>query len=196
MIPVGSYFLESEIAFDADGRLIDAGYHDATKNAFEPRDLRGVFGTFATGVTVISAETTSGEITGATANSFTSVSLDPPLVLVCFARGSRTMAAMRSAGCFAIHILAKGQESVVWHFAGRPMEGGENVLSGRTERGVPCLEYVLCVIDCNLSQVVPGGDHRIVLGEVMAFRFLKPQVRPLFFIVASSVIFSATAIRV
>ena len=181
MIPVGSYFLESEIAFDADGRLIDAGYHDATTKAFEPRDLRGVFGTFATGVTVISAETTSGEITGATANSFTSVSLDPPLVLVCFARGSRTMAAMRSAGRFAIQILAKGQQAVAWHFAGRPMVGGEDVLSGRTERGVPCLEDALCVIDCNLSQVMPGGDHRIVLGEVMGFQVPDTAAEPLVF---------------
>lgn len=178
---MGSYFLESEIAFDADGRLIDAGYHDADTKAFEPRDLRGVFGTFATGVTVVSAKSVSGEVSGATANSFTSVSLDPPLVLVCFARDSRTMSAMRNSGRFAIQILAKGQEGVAWHFAGRPMADGAPVLAGETERGVPCLEDALCVIDCDLSQVLPGGDHRIVLGEVKGFQMSQKHVEPLVF---------------
>ncbi|MEM7428076.1 MAG: flavin reductase family protein [Pseudomonadota bacterium] len=178
---MGSYFLESEIAFDADGRLIDAGYHDGAAKAFEPRDLRGLFGTFATGVTVISAQSVSGEVTGATANSFTSVSLDPPLVLVCFDRKSRTMAAMRSSGRFAIQILNKEQEQVAWHFAGRPMEEDAPVLAGRTERGVPCLEDALCVIDCDLSQVLPGGDHRIVLGEVKGFEVAQGAGEPLVF---------------
>ena len=178
---MGDYFLESEIAFDADGRLIDAGYHDAAAKAFEPRDLRGIFGTFATGVTVISAESVSGEVTGATANSFTSVSLDPPLVLVCFDRASRTLGAMRSSGRFAIQILSQDQEQVAWHFAGRQMEEDAPVLSGKTERGVPCLEDALCVIDCDLSQVLPGGDHRIVLGEVKGFEMAQNAGEPLIF---------------
>ena len=176
---MGNYFLESELEFGGD--FDGAGESLAGKPGFDLRALRDTYGNFATGVTVITAQDASGEVSGATVNSFTSVSLDPPLLLVCFIRASRTLKTLHRARRFAVQILAQGQDDIAWHFAGRPKETDPPEISAVTPRGVPCLNDALCVIDCDVSQVLPGGDHRIVLGEVKGFGMSESHTEPLVF---------------
>lgn len=92
-----------------------------TAEVFDPRALRDAFGAFATGVTVVTASDAAGKPIGFTANSFTSVSLDPPLLLVCLAKSSRNYESMTSAGRFAINVLSETQKDVSNTFA-RPVE--------------------------------------------------------------------------
>jgi flavin reductase (DIM6/NTAB) family NADH-FMN oxidoreductase RutF len=176
---MGNYFLESELEFGAEPSEPSAlgGY----AQGFDMRALRDVYGNFATGVTVITAQDATGEVSGPTVNSFTSVSLDPPMLLVCFIRASRTLKTLHRARRFAVQILAKGQDDIAWHFAGKKMASGAPEISGATKRGVPCLSDALCIIDCDVSQVLPGGDHRIVLGEVKGFEMSPTHTEPLVF---------------
>ena len=134
------------------------------------RAMRDVMSRFATGVTVL---TVGGEqVHGMTANAFTSVSLDPPLVLCCVANKAWMNAAIVSAGSFGVSVLGADQENVARHFADRrrPMgeaqfEGGDWVPGPRT--GSPVLPTALAWLECDLVQVRDGGDHSIFLGQVL-----------------------------
>jgi flavin reductase (DIM6/NTAB) family NADH-FMN oxidoreductase RutF len=132
--------------------------------------MREVMSRFATGVTVL---TVGGEqVHGMTANAFTSVSLDPPLVLCCVANTAWMNAAIVSARSFGVSVLGADQEQVARHFADRrrPMgpaqfEGGEWVPGPET--GAPVLPTALAWLECDLVQVRDGGDHSIFLGQVL-----------------------------
>jgi len=130
------------------------------------RRLRDALGQFATGVTVITAKSAIGPL-GMTANSFSSVSMDPPLVLWSPARKSHRFAAFSEAPHFAIHVLARTQRDMALHFAtqGHDFEGFEHRIS---EIGIPVLSGCLAVFECALEAVHDGGDHAIVVGRVQA----------------------------
>lgn len=144
-----------------------------------PRELRTVLGTFATGVTVVAADTPQGPA-GVAVNSFTSVSLEPPLVLFCISRASRTWPAIEAAGSFAVSILGAGQERVARRFCapGADRFTGQRLTTAWT--GAPVIADAAAYVDCVLTRVVDGGDHHVVLGQVMAAGVLH-DVRPLVF---------------
>jgi 3-hydroxy-9,10-secoandrosta-1,3,5(10)-triene-9,17-dione monooxygenase reductase component len=141
--------------------------------------FRDVMGRFVTGVAVITAEADEGHV-GLTANSLTSVSLDPPRVLFCVGHRSRTGEQIRAAGAFAVNILAHEQQPVCRRFAG-PCEHrfrGDATITRAT--GAPVLDEALAYVDCRIVDVFDGGDHAIVLGEVAEAGVLR-DAEPLTF---------------
>lgn len=135
----------------------------------DPRALRTAFGTFMTGVTVVTAMGDDDQPLGFTANSFTSVSLDPPLVLVCLANRSANYEAFTKAEGFAVNVLAETQKDVSNTFA-RPSENRFASVNWRKgPQGAPVLDGVSAWFDCAMHKVVPAGDHAILIGEVKAF---------------------------
>ncbi len=144
---------------------------------FDPARLRHAFGQFATGVTVITTMTESGPV-GITANSFTSVSLDPPLVLWSPARASSRFAAFAAARNFSIHVLAEHQADLSARFT-RGGAGFDGLAFGRSTEGSPLLPGALARFDCTLHSTHDGGDHLIILGRVL--RLDTAPGRPLVF---------------
>ena len=133
------------------------------------RALREAFGTFLTGVTVTTALRPDGTPVGFTANSFTSVSLDPPLLLVCIADTSRNRDAFTQARGFAVNILSETQKDVSNTFA-RPAEDRFAAVAWRPgPHGAPILDGVSAWFDCSMHKTVEAGDHAILIGEVEAF---------------------------
>lgn len=132
------------------------------------RLFRDALGAFATGVTVVTARGPLGPL-GMTANSFTSLSIDPPLVLWAPARASKRFDALAGANRFSIHVLEAGQRDLALHFA---RQGHDFKLSGleETADGVPLIPGCLAVFDCAREAVHAGGDHAIVVGRVLAAR--------------------------
>lgn len=128
-------------------------------------ELRRAFGHFATGVTVVTTQSEIGPL-GFTANSFSSVSLEPPLVQWSIALSSRRHKAFTTSQRFAIHILAADQVEQALHFATRG-DGFDAFDWHLDAAGVPQLAGCLVRIDCRLHAVHPAGDHSLILGEVL-----------------------------
>ena len=133
------------------------------------RELRDAFGAFATGVTVVTTVDAQGVYQGVTANSFSSLSLDPPLVLWSQALGARSFPAFRDASHFVVNILASDQLEVSRRFAssGADKFVGLTIRHGRT--GLPALPGCCAWIECRKVAMHPGGDHMIHVGEVLSF---------------------------
>jgi flavin reductase (DIM6/NTAB) family NADH-FMN oxidoreductase RutF len=133
-----------------------------------PRALRAAMGAFPTGVTVVTTVGPGGEPVGTTANAVTSLSLEPPLLLVCFGRQSRTLAAIREHGGFAVNVLGTRHRDVSAAFA---RSGAADAWAGLEHRagpsGSPCLADALAHVDCALEHRMPGGDHEILVGRVL-----------------------------
>lgn len=150
---------------------------------FTSKDFRSTVGSFATGVTVV---TTSGEEHGygMTANAFSSVSLDPPLVLVCVISPSEGCDHIKRNGCFAVNILAEEQEPISRYFASRERPRGRDAFSEVSHRigasGSPILDGVIGYLDCRLHAEHDAGDHQIFIGEVLELGF-EADSRPLLF---------------
>jgi len=135
--------------------------------AVDQRAYRDTIGMFATGVTVITA--CDGDTTrGMTANSLTSVSLDPLLLLVCVDRRATMAGVIERAERFAVNILRADQEAVSRHFAGRPTLDPQPALDEFA--GAPALVDCMATLVCAAERVLDGGDHLIVLGRVEALR--------------------------
>lgn len=131
------------------------------------RAYRNALGCFATGVTVITTQTDQGPL-AFTANSFSSVSLDPPLLMWCPARGSQRHDAFVAAERFSIHVLAEDQLDLAIHFA----RNGSDFAAlpwHRGADGTPHLDNVLARFDCTAQATHPAGDHTIILGKVTQF---------------------------
>lgn len=135
---------------------------------FSPRELRDAFGRFATGVTVITAVKPDGQPVGITANSFTSVSLDPPLVLWCIARSSPSVSAFSENAAFAVTILGVSERETALHFAGRASSKFPSGATIAPDRAPAVPGANLCRIDCVVERLSEAGDHFIVLGRVQA----------------------------
>lgn len=133
------------------------------------RLLRQAFGSFLTGVTVVTTRNTDGEPVGFTANSFTSVSLDPPLLLVCPARSLSSFSAFAQCAHFAVNVLAEGQEEVSNTFAGFKGDRFARVAWRADSDGSALLEGAAAQFSCRTSQIIPAGDHIVLIGEVKCF---------------------------
>lgn len=146
--------------------------------AFDSRTLRDALGSFVTGVTVITTRDADGAPHGLTVNSFSSVSLDPPLVLWSQASAAPSHAAFRAASHFAVNILAEDQLEVSTRFARR---GDKFGASGWREglAGLPLLEGCVAWLECRLLETHAGGDHRVFIGHVE--RLERTERRPLVF---------------
>jgi flavin reductase (DIM6/NTAB) family NADH-FMN oxidoreductase RutF len=130
-------------------------------------EFRDVMGHFATGVTVVTSVGADGAPVGTTANAVTSLSLHPPLILVCFDLGSQTLRAIRGHGAFVVNVLAAGQEHLSAGFARRGLAAvWDGVRHWHGPTGSPRLDGVLAVLECSVEHRLPGGDHEIVIGRV------------------------------
>lgn len=135
----------------------------------DARSFRQVMGRFPTGVTVVTARDGDGTCVGLTVNAFTSVSLDPPLVLICIGHASDTHDRLLSAGSFAVNVLSSSQAEVARRFASDPAAGRFDQVGWRAgPRGAPILEGVSAWLACVVEAVHPAGDHSIVVGRVDA----------------------------
>lgn len=137
--------------------------------AFDTSVFRTVLGQFATGVAIITTTDPTGEPVGLTVNSFTSLSLTPPLVLFCLARTAGSHPLFLAAPAFAVNILAADQQTLSNRFAGR--EGDrwqETRWQAGTATGAPLLAGCLASLECRRHSVLEGGDHSILVGEVAA----------------------------
>lgn len=131
--------------------------------------LRAVMAHFPTGVTVVAARDEDGTPYGLTVNAFTSVSLEPPLVLVCIGHTSTSHDRLVSAPTFTVNLLAGGQDSVARRFSSEPSEGRFDGLAWHpSPTGGPILDDAVAWLDCALVEVLQGGDHSILLGRVEA----------------------------
>lgn len=117
-----------------------------------------------TGVAVVTTTDALGRYYGLTMNSVTSVSLDPPMLLICPASGSQTLRAMRKSRIFCVNFLAGTQEGLARRFARREQDKFDGVPFRSGRLGAPVLEGVLASFECCIDGVFPGGDHEIVLG--------------------------------
>ncbi len=135
--------------------------------SLDSRELRFALGNFPTGVTVITSVTDSGELLGATANSFSSVSLDPALVLFSLDRGAFSLDAYQKAGVFAVNILSLDQQELSSRFARALGDKWEGIEYETWETGSPIFPGTLATFDCRVWNTYDGGDHVIFVGEVL-----------------------------
>jgi len=148
--------------------------------AFDSKLQRQIFGQFATGVTVVTTGTGESR-TGLTANAVCSLSLNPPLVLVSIDLRSTTREEIRQNNSFAISILSDQQREASQRFA-TPGPKDFQGLNWRTaETGAPILDGALAWVDCRLHSVLPGGDHEIFVGEIVAGGVTEGSGNPLLY---------------
>ncbi len=137
--------------------------------------LRDAFGTFPTGVTVVTTRQADGTPRGFTANSFTSVSLDPPLLLVCIAKTAHSCDAFARAGHFAINVLAEDQKAVSGLFASRSPNKFDEAEWHSGPEDVPLIDGSLCTFACAHHKLVDAGDHLVLIGRVLAHKRTDKQ---------------------
>jgi flavin reductase (DIM6/NTAB) family NADH-FMN oxidoreductase RutF len=145
----------------------------------DPQEMREVMGHFASGVTVVTALTDEGPI-GFTCQSFSSLSLDPPLVVFAPGRASRTWPLLRAIGRFCINVLAEGQDAVSRNFARSGVDKFAGVRWRRSAHGSPVLDDVVAWIDAQLEAEYDGGDHTLVVARVLDLG-ADPARRPLLY---------------
>ncbi len=131
--------------------------------SIDSQAFRNALGRFATGVTVVTTAVDDG-VHGMTANAFTTVSLNPPLVLVSVAKQARMHVRMLQTARFGVSVLSEDQLAFAWNFAGRPQEGLKQDFVWR--HGVPLLANALAHLVCSVETSYPGGDHTLFLGRV------------------------------
>ena len=149
-------------------------------NTLNSRAFRNVMGLFATGVTVIAAEA-EGEIHGMTANAITSVSLDPMLVLVCVQKNAHMAGVLRQSGQFSINILDEEGADLSNFFAGIWTKPEPPPFTFEPWVGGPRLQGAIGCVGCKITQFYEGGDHWIVVAEVMALYQPEAPAKPLLF---------------
>ena len=138
-------------------------------SSLDPRALRRAFGTFITGVTVVTAIDEKGVPVGFTANSYTSVSLEPPLLLVCPSKSLSSFAVFESCRHFAVSILAEDQQGVSNIFATSTLDRFGQVKWHADERGCPLIDGAAAHFSCATYQRSEAGDHVILIGEIERF---------------------------
>jgi flavin reductase (DIM6/NTAB) family NADH-FMN oxidoreductase RutF len=157
---------------------------DRIEAPFSRQDLRDALGMYATGVTVITTSGAGGPY-GMTANSFTGVSLDPPLVLVCAMSDGQGAAIISASGHFAVNVLAAEQEAISHFFASRRRPEGRaafaDVPHRRLVTGAPIITGAAAYLDCSLVTEYEAGDHVIFIGEVLALGAGQAIRSPLIF---------------
>jgi flavin reductase (DIM6/NTAB) family NADH-FMN oxidoreductase RutF len=132
----------------------------------DPDTFRSVLGRFASGVTIVTAVDPSGRDVGLTVSAFASVSLSPPLVLVCVDHAASLHPVLRDAHHFAVNILATDQEALARRFSTLDGDRFDGVGYVRGQTGVAVIDEVLAVLECRRVHAIEGGDHTIFVGEV------------------------------
>ncbi len=148
---------------------------------FDTRKLRDTFGCFATGVTIVSTVNGSGEYFGLTANSFTSLSLDPPLVLFCLDYKALSFDAFRETSHFIVNVLGEGQEDLSSHFARSSVDKWNGVDYEIWRTGCPVLPDSIAVLECLTVARHEGGDHLIIIGQVERIQYDESETKPLLY---------------
>jgi len=155
-----------------------------TAPAADVSAFRKAMGSFPTGVTVVTVASGDGTMHGMTVNSFSSVSLDPMLVLVCLNEASRAVGLIERAGAFGVNVLSAGQRDISSWFANRHRPAGSAMFDGVPlepgATGCPVLAGAAASFGCRLRQSYRAGDHVIVLGEVVELVH-RPELEPLIF---------------
>ena len=162
-------------------RATEAG-HAVPASTVDVSDFRRAMGSFPTGVTVVTVASDDGNMHGITVSSFSSVSLDPMLVLVCLNETSRAVNLIARAGAFVVNVLSAGQQHLSRWFANQYRPTGSAMFDGVPFEpgitGCPVLVAATASFECRMRQSHPAGDHLIVLGEVIAL-IHRPQLEPL-----------------
>lgn len=135
--------------------------------SIDPAAFRAVLGRYATGVAIVTTRGPDGYPVGLTVNSFTSVSLDPPLVLFCLDRSAGSLPAFEASDCFAVNILGTTQAPVSARFADPAAERFVEDHVVPWETGAPVLAHALAALDCRIHARYDGGDHVILVGRVV-----------------------------
>jgi flavin reductase (DIM6/NTAB) family NADH-FMN oxidoreductase RutF len=138
---------------------------------FDARDLRRAFGNFATGVTIVTTLDAAGKPCGFTANSFTSVSIEPPLLLVNIAKAAFGCDAFTGSGGFAVNILARDQRDLSNRFASAGTDKFANQGWSTAVTGSPIIDDVVAWFDCEHFEQIDAGDHIVLLGRVMRYSY-------------------------
>ena len=141
------------------------------RSGHDPRTLRDALGCFATGVTVVTCLDEAGRPAGLTVNSFTSVSLEPPLLSVCIAKQAASAKPLSEAPNFAINVLQTGQQPASIRFSTRDEDRFGATPWACGEAGAPILEDSLGVFECEHFALYDGGDHHILVGRVIKASF-------------------------
>lgn len=140
-------------------------------SSVDPKHFRKACAQFATGITIPTVLGSDGKPHGFTANSFTSVSLSPPMVLICVDNKANVIEHFRAASSFAINILEAQQQALSNRFAGRGHDRFEGVDWKPGELGVPLIEGAIAHLECKVNQVLEVGDHSVFFGEVLFAQF-------------------------
>ncbi|GAA0803738.1 flavin reductase family protein [Psychrobacter piscatorii] len=135
----------------------------------DPKMLRNAFGSYMTGVTVITATSKDGTPVGFTANSFTSVSLNPPLLLVCPAKSLSSFEVFANCDSFVVNILSEDQQNISNIFAGSKDDRFSQIEWHKDEQGNPIIDGALTHFSCKTDRNLEAGDHNLLVGEVLSF---------------------------
>lgn len=149
--------------------------------SIDSRELRDAFGQFATGVCVVTAKTEDGRTFGMTINSFSSVSLSPALLLWSVQNDSTQTDNWLAVEHFAISVLAADQQDVSNYFASKGERHIPAEFYAASEQGVPVINQAKAQFVCRVSERVAGGDHTIIIGEVLSVGSPRPEAPPLVF---------------
>jgi 3-hydroxy-9,10-secoandrosta-1,3,5(10)-triene-9,17-dione monooxygenase reductase component len=137
--------------------------------SIDSRQFRDALGSFATGITIVTTRTADGVDIGVTANSFNSVSLSPPMVLWSLSKSSHSRPAFAAAAHFAVHVLSASQELMATRFAQRGVDKFAGLAVQRGPDSIPLLDGCSARFQCRTTYRYEGGDHEIIVGEVVAF---------------------------
>ncbi|GAA3613537.1 flavin reductase family protein [Kineosporia mesophila] len=157
------------------------GFPSVPEGATPARYFRDVLGNFPTGVVVVTAPGREGEPLAMVVGSFSSVSLDPPMVMFLADRASSTFPKIRDAGHFTVNVLAADQVGLCRSMAGRGPDRFRGVTWSPSSTGAPVLDGIVARVDCTMDQVVEAGDHFLALGAVQDLRVVSSKLPLLFF---------------
>ena len=155
---------------------------DPARREVAAADFRHAMGHFATGVTIVTSIGPDGGPVGTTANAVSSLSLDPPLILVCFDRASATLQAIAGHGAFAVNVLGARQQHLSANFARRGLAAAwDEVRHRRGRTGSPRIDGVIATLECTVEHRLDGGDHEIVVGRVREVETTSDDAAPLIY---------------
>ncbi|MGF7160949.1 flavin reductase (DIM6/NTAB) family NADH-FMN oxidoreductase RutF [Rhodoligotrophos appendicifer] len=159
-----------------DDTAVPADHPEPTK-----QEMRHALGHFATGVTVITAIDPDGNLCGLTANAFSAVSLEPPLILACIDRSVRCYEAILATRLFTVHILHSDQAEVALSFARKGGDRSKICEWNLTDHGRPLMSSFHAALECSLHEAHHGGDHAIVIGRVARIHIDSDSREPLLY---------------
>ncbi len=145
----------------------------------DKQKFRDAMGHFASGVTVVTVSNGEGGIGGLTANAFSSLSLDPPLILICVDHLSKAREHIEQHKAFTVHFLADDQEEIAMAFARRGPDKADGIAWQLSASGTPVLDDHLIALECDLENQMEGGDHMIIVGRVKNIEMSKDPRAPL-----------------